>query len=88
VCPKVANEPDRVRPERLVDLFNAFLGVAGHLLGEDHSARSSGCSGPTFYKHFPRKDDLVLAYLDKVDQTLLRAHRTRGLMTSPRTLAS
>ena len=29
----------------------------------------SAVAKATFYKHFPRKDDLVLAYLDKVDQT-------------------
>jgi AcrR family transcriptional regulator len=27
----------------------------------------------TFYKHFPAKDDLVLAYLDRVDGGLVRA---------------
>ena len=28
----------------------------------------SGVAKATFYKHFPAKDDLVLAYLDKVDE--------------------
>lgn len=31
----------------------------------DH--RRSGVAKATFYKHFPAKDDLVLAYLDRVD---------------------
>jgi AcrR family transcriptional regulator len=29
----------------------------------------SGVAKATMYKHFPRKDDLIMAYLDKVDQT-------------------
>ena len=28
----------------------------------------SGVAKATFYKHFPAKDQLVLAYLDKVDR--------------------
>jgi AcrR family transcriptional regulator len=41
-------------------------GVRG--VGVDTVIAESGVAKATFYKHFPRKDDLVLAYLDKVDE--------------------
>ena len=37
-------------------------------VGVDTVIAQSGVAKATLYKHFPRKDDLVLAYLDKVDQ--------------------
>jgi AcrR family transcriptional regulator len=41
-------------------------GVRG--VGVDTVIAESGVAKATFYKHFPRKDDVVLAYLDKVDE--------------------
>ena len=35
--------------------------------GVDTIIAESGVAKATFYKYFPAKDDLVLAYLDKVD---------------------
>ncbi|WP_240941985.1 TetR/AcrR family transcriptional regulator [Planosporangium thailandense] len=37
-------------------------------VGVDTVIAESGVAKATLYKYFPRKDDLVLAYLDKVDQ--------------------
>jgi AcrR family transcriptional regulator len=36
-------------------------------VGVDLIIAESGVAKATFYKHFPAKDDLVVAYLDKVD---------------------
>ena len=37
-------------------------------VGVDTVIAESGVAKATLYKHFPRKDDLVLAYLEKVDE--------------------
>ncbi|GAA1477418.1 TetR/AcrR family transcriptional regulator [Nocardioides aestuarii] len=37
-------------------------------VGVDLLIAESGVAKATFYKHFPAKDDLVLAYLDRVDE--------------------
>jgi AcrR family transcriptional regulator len=46
-------------------LFYAH-GIRG--VGVDRIIAESGVAKATFYKHFPAKDDLVLAYLDRVDE--------------------
>lgn len=38
-------------------------------VGVDTIIAASGVAKATFYKHFPAKDDLVLAWLDQVDET-------------------
>jgi len=63
--------PDEPRPARQRILDNAFRlfyahGVRG--VGVDTVIAESGVAKATLYKHFPRKDDLVLAYLDGVDE--------------------
>ena len=37
-------------------------------VGVDTIIAESGVAKATFYKHFPAKDDLVIAYLDQVDE--------------------
>ena len=61
-----------VRPsaarERILDAAFALFyarGIRG--VGVDLIIAESGVAKATFYKHFPSKDDLVVAYLDKVD---------------------
>ncbi|MGZ4332961.1 MAG: TetR/AcrR family transcriptional regulator [Gaiellaceae bacterium] len=63
--------PDEPRPARQRILDTAFRlfyahGVRG--VGVDTVIAESGVAKATLYKHFPRKDDLVLAYLDRVDE--------------------
>jgi AcrR family transcriptional regulator len=56
--------------ERILDTaFRLFYAHGPRGAGVDTVIAESGVAKATLYKHFPRKDDLVLAYLDKVDQT-------------------
>jgi AcrR family transcriptional regulator len=56
--------------ERILDTaFRLFYARGPRGVGVDTVIAESGVAKATLYKHFPRKDDLVLAYLDKVDQT-------------------
>ena len=53
---------------RILDAaFRLFYAHGVRGVGVDTVIASSGVAKATLYKHFPRKDDLVLAYLDKVD---------------------
>ena len=61
-----------VRPsaarERILDTaFTLFYSRGIRGVGVDLIIAESGVAKATFYKHFPSKDDLVVAYLDKVD---------------------
>ena len=54
--------------ERILDTaFRLFYAHGPRGAGVDSVIAESGVAKATLYKHFPRKDDLVLAYLDKVD---------------------
>ena len=69
--------------ERILDTaFRLFYAHGPRGVGVDTVIAQSSVAKATLYKHFPRKDDLVLAYLDKVDQTwfgqLRAAARTAG----------
>ena len=56
--------------ERILDTaFRLFYAHGPRGVGVDTVIADSGVAKATLYKHFPRKDDLILAYLDKVDQT-------------------
>lgn len=63
--------------ERILDTaFRLFYARGPRGVGVDTVIAESGVAKATLYKHFPRKDDLVLAYLDKVDQTWFGQLRT------------
>ncbi|MGZ6884362.1 MAG: TetR/AcrR family transcriptional regulator [Nocardioidaceae bacterium] len=54
--------------QRILDTAFALFYARGlRAVGVDLIIAESGVAKATFYKHFPAKDDLVLAYLDKVD---------------------
>lgn len=56
--------------ERILDTaFRLFYAHGPRGAGVDTVIAESGVAKATLYKHFPRKDDLVLAYLDRVDTT-------------------
>ena len=64
------NQPARPARERILDTaFRLFYAHGPRGVGVDTVIAESGVAKATLYKHFPRKDDLVVAYLDKVDQT-------------------
>lgn len=60
--------PVRAARERILDTaFGLFYAHGIRGVGIDRIIAESGVAKATFYKYFPAKDDLVLAYLDKVD---------------------
>jgi AcrR family transcriptional regulator len=62
--------------ERILDTaFRLFYARGPRGVGVDTVIAESGVAKATLYKHFPRKDDLVLAYLDRVDQAWFGALR-------------
>jgi AcrR family transcriptional regulator len=61
--------PEQPARERiLTTAFRLFYAHGPRGVGVDTVIAESGVAKATLYKHFPRKDDLVLAYLDRVDQ--------------------
>ena len=54
--------------QRILDAaFGLFYARGIRAVGVDTIIAESGVAKATFYKHFPAKDDLVVAYLDRVD---------------------
>jgi AcrR family transcriptional regulator len=63
------SQPVQPARDRILDTaFRLFYAHGPRGVGVDTVIAESGVAKATLYKHFPRKDDLVLAYLDKVDQ--------------------
>jgi len=55
--------------QRILDTaFRLFYAHGIRGVGIDRIIAESGVAKATFYKHFPAKDDLALAYLDRVDE--------------------
>jgi AcrR family transcriptional regulator len=59
--------PSPARDRILDTAFRLFYARGIRGVGVDLIIAESGVAKATFYKHFPAKDELVLAYLDKVD---------------------
>ncbi|MFI7074663.1 TetR/AcrR family transcriptional regulator [Micromonospora sp. WMMA1998] len=65
----MARTPAGTARDRILETaFRLFYAYGPRGVGVDTVIAESGVAKATLYKHFPRKDDLVLAYLDKVDQ--------------------
>lgn len=60
-------KPSAARERILDTAFGLFYARGIRAVGVDLIIAESGVAKATFYKHFPAKDDLVVAYLDKVD---------------------
>ncbi|WP_406829970.1 TetR/AcrR family transcriptional regulator [Pedococcus sp. KACC 23699] len=55
--------------DRILDTaVELFYAKGIRAVGVDLIIAESGVAKATFYKHFPAKDDLVIAYLDRVDE--------------------
>ncbi|MGA8045977.1 MAG: TetR/AcrR family transcriptional regulator [Dermatophilaceae bacterium] len=65
--PATVTRPSAARERILATAFELFYARGIRAVGIDLIIARSGVAKATFYKHFPAKDDLVLAYLDKVD---------------------
>jgi AcrR family transcriptional regulator len=59
--------PSAARERILETAFALFYARGIRAVGVDLIIAESGVAKATFYKHFPAKDELVVAYLDKVD---------------------
>lgn len=59
--------PSAARQRILDTAFRLFYAHGIRAVGIDRIIAESEVAKATFYKHFPAKDDLVVAYLDKVD---------------------
>ena len=60
--------PSAARQRILDTAFRLFYAHGIRGVGIDRIIAESGVAKATFYKHFPAKDDLALAYLDRVDE--------------------
>ena len=70
--------------QRIVDTaFRLFYARGPRGVGVDTVFSESGVAKATLYKHFPRKDDLVLAYLDVVDQAWFGQLRAAARAAGP-----
>jgi AcrR family transcriptional regulator len=56
------------RQRILATAFRLFYARGTRAVGVDAVIAGAGVAKATFYRHFPAKDDLVLAYLDRVDR--------------------
>ena len=60
--------PTSAARQRILDTaFALFYAEGLRAVGVDRIIAESGVAKATFYKHFPSKDDLAVAYLDRVD---------------------
>ena len=62
-----SDRPGAARDRILDTAFRLFYARGIRAVGVDTIIAESGVAKATFYKHFPAKDDLVVAYLDRVD---------------------
>lgn len=65
----MATTQPSARERILATAFRLFYAHGPRGAGVDTVIAESGVAKATLYKYFPSKDDLVLAYLDQVDQT-------------------
>ncbi len=62
-----STSPSAARQRILTTAFRLFYAHGIRAVGVDRIIAESGVAKATFYKHFPAKDALVVAYLDTVD---------------------
>lgn len=62
--------PSEARERLLATATKIFYGEGIHSVGVDRIIAEAKVTRATFYRHFPGKEDLVLAYLKAVDQAI------------------
>jgi AcrR family transcriptional regulator len=80
---RTPNEPLPTRARQRADTRNLIFRVAMEEIGEvglakariEHIARKAGVTRPTFYAHFPTKEDLLRELQARTEETTLRALR-------------
>lgn len=65
--PTRTTRPGSARERILETAFELFYSKGIRAVGVDLIIARAAVAKATFYKHFPAKDDLVIAYLDQVD---------------------
>jgi AcrR family transcriptional regulator len=63
-----ADRPPEARSRLLNTVMRAFYQEGIHSVGIDRIVAEAQVTRATIYRHFPGKEDLVLAYLDQVDR--------------------
>ena len=66
-APAARTPAGHAREKILATAFRLFYAQGFRAAGIDTIIAESGVAKATFYKYFPAKDDLMLAYLEKVD---------------------
>jgi AcrR family transcriptional regulator len=66
--PTSAPAPTPARRRLLETATRLFYAEGVHAVGIDRIIAEAGVAKATFYKHFPSKDDLVVAYLEEQDR--------------------
>src|SRR6187200_3051722 len=66
-APAARTPAGQAREKILATAFRLFYAQGLRAAGIDAIIAESGVAKATFYKYFPAKDDLILAYLEKVD---------------------
>ncbi|MEU1688055.1 TetR family transcriptional regulator [Micromonospora sp. NPDC005707] len=62
--------PSEARQRLLATATRVFYGEGIHSVGVDRIIAEAKVTRATFYRHFPGKEDLVLAYLQAADQAI------------------
>lgn len=62
--------PSEARERLLATATRIFYGEGIHSVGVDRIIAEAKVTRATFYRHFPSKEDLVVAYLKAVDQAI------------------
>ena len=62
--------PSEARQRLLATATRIFYGEGIHSVGIDRIISEAKVTRATFYRHFPSKEDLVVAYLKTVDQAI------------------
>jgi len=75
--------PSAARERILDNAYRLFYAHGIRGVGIDRIIAESRVAKATFYKHFPAKDDLVVAYLDRVDETWFGQLRDAAAAAGP-----